>query len=222
MAIFGLYYTKNMLRLMKWPRTQGTFKKSQYIDSMVFDGTIDQMVDWAAALGAGKPKLALHIVAYMFKDADWDGADPPQFKQLCEEMNAKYREEGAEFTTTAPHDIVHRVRIAETFGPTIKAEALLDKRLQGRLEQDFLGGLMYGLSNPKSFEAWHAHHLAEFEKNKDLYQKMDIGVDRLPTLSETYQESEEIIQNYEQDMEIKLPSIPDRLLVDAKALRKNT
>ncbi len=219
MAIFGLYYTKNMLRLMDWPRTQGTFKKSQYIDSTIFDGTIDQMVDWAAALGAGKPKLALQIVAYIFKDADWEGADPPQLRQLCEEMNAKYREESADFNTTAPHDIVHRVHIAETFGPTIKAEALLDKRLQGRLESDFLGGLMYGFSNPKSYEAWHSNHLAEFEKDKELIQKMDIGVDKLPTLSETYRDSEEIIQNYEKEMEIKLPPIPDKLLVDAKALR---
>lgn len=219
MAIFGLYYTKNMLRLMKWPRTQGVLKKGQYIDSTIFDSTIDQMVDWAAAIGAGKPKLALQIVAYMFKDADWGGPDAPQVKNLCVEMNAKYRTEGADFNKTAPHDIIHPVRIAETFGPTIKAEALFDKRLQGRLEGNFLGGLMYGLSNSKSFEAWHSHHLAEFEKNKDLYQKADIGVDRLPTLSETYRDSEEIIQNYEKEMEIKLPPIPDKLLVDAKALR---
>lgn len=221
MAIFGLYYTKNMLRLMKWPRTQGTFKKSQYIDSTIFDSTIDQMVDWGAALGAGKPKLALQIVAYMFKDADWDGSDPPKVKDLCLELNERYRAEGIDLDKTAPHDIIGPVRIAETFGPTIKAEALLDKRLQGRLEQDFLGGLLYGLSNPKSFEAWHAYHLAEFEKNKDLYQQADIGVDRLPTLSETYRDSEEIIQNYEQEMEITLPPIPDKLLADAKALRKN-
>lgn len=222
MAIFGLYYTKNMLRLMKWPRSQGVLKKSQYIDSTIFDSTIDQMVDWGAAIGAGKPKLALQVLAYMYSDKDWESADSPKIKMFAEEMNAKYREEGADFNTTAPHDIVHRVHIAETFGPTIKAEALLDKRLQGRLEQDFLGGLLYGLSNPKSFESWHSYHLAEFEKSKDLYQKMDIGVDRLPTLSETYRDSEEIIQNYEQEMEIKLPSIPDKLLADAKALRKNT
>jgi hypothetical protein len=219
MAIFGLYYTKNILRLMQWPRSQGIIKKSQYIDSMIFDSTIEQMVDWAAALGAGKPWLALQIIAYTFRDADWEGVDPPQLKRFCEELNENYYEEGIDFNTTAPHNIVHRVYIAENFGPTIKADALLDKRLQGRLEQDFLGGLMYGLSNPKSFEAWHSHHLSEFERTKGLTHTMDIGVDKLPTLSETYRDSEEVVRNYQQEMGIDLPSIPAKLLADGKALR---
>lgn len=222
MAIFGLYFTKNMLRIMKWPRTQGVLKKSQYIDTTIFDSTIDQMVDWAAAIGAGKPKLALQVLAYMYSDKDWGSPDGPKIKMFAEEMNVKYREEGADFNRSAPHDIIHPVRIAETFGPTIKAEALLDKRLQGRLEQDFLRGLLYGLSNPKSFESWHEHNLKDFEKNKGIIQTMDIGVDRLPTLSETYRDSEEIIQNYENEMEIKLPPIPAKLLADGKALRVNT
>jgi hypothetical protein len=48
---------------------------------------------------------------------------------------------------------------------------------------------------------------------------MDIGVDKLPTLSETYRDSEEVVRNYQQEMGIDLPSIPAKLLADGKALR---
>ncbi|MDB5182666.1 MAG: hypothetical protein JWO47_450, partial [Candidatus Saccharibacteria bacterium] len=54
MAIFGTYYVVNLLRVAKWPRKEGILGKEVY-DVMIADVTIDQMVDWAASIGAGSP-----------------------------------------------------------------------------------------------------------------------------------------------------------------------
>ncbi len=218
MSVFGLYYTKNMLTIMKWPRTQGLLKK-QYIDSAIFDSTIDQMVDWAAALGAGKPNLSLQIIAYMFKDADWESADAPKIKMFVDEMRAEHQNRGGNSGEKSPHDIIQPVRIAERFGSTIKPEALQDKRLIGRLEQDFLHGLLYGFSNPTQYEAWYSNYLDDYKKNLALHQKMGLGVEKLPSLSESYGNSEEIIRNYEQEMKIQLLPILPQLLAEANAVR---
>ncbi len=218
MAVFGLYYTKNMLRLMDWPRKQGLLKK-EYIDRTVFNMTVNQMVDWAAAIGAGKPNLALQIIAYIFRSKDWDGADAPDIKMFVEGMNDSFRQRGIDFKNTAPHAVVGPLQLGEKVGATFSPEVLKDKQVQTAIEEDFLGGLLYGLSHHREYEEWFQHSLEGHQKNMDLYKKADIGVDKLPTLSETYRDSEEIIQNYKQEMEIQLPPIPPKLLADAKALR---
>jgi hypothetical protein len=62
MAIFGFYFVSGLLREAGWPRKQGLFRRD-VLDTTILDSAIDQMVDWAASLGAGRPALALQIVA---------------------------------------------------------------------------------------------------------------------------------------------------------------
>jgi hypothetical protein len=217
MAIFGLYFTKNMLNQMGWPRKQGLFKKN-IIDTTIFDSTVDQMVDWAAAIGAGRPELALKIIAYEFMDKDWESKDAPQIKEFIDSVKEDYRKQGADTGKKSPHEIVQPVRISKAFGPAIQAEELTDKRLQTIIEQVFLTGLFYGLGNHSLFETWYKNHLEDFNDKLPTMKKAGLNVDRLPTLSENYADSEQIIRNYEQEMEIHLPSIPAKLLTDAKAL----
>ncbi len=58
MSLFGFYFVTSLLREMGWPRKQGLFRRVA-IDSTVADGAIDQMVNWAASLGAGRPPASL-------------------------------------------------------------------------------------------------------------------------------------------------------------------
>lgn len=50
MAIVGFYFVSGLLRVAGWPRKQGVFRK-EVLDTAILDSAIDQMVDWAAALG---------------------------------------------------------------------------------------------------------------------------------------------------------------------------
>ena len=56
MSIFGVYFVVSLLREAGWPRKQGVFGGETY-DTTIADAAIDEMVDWAASLGSGRPML---------------------------------------------------------------------------------------------------------------------------------------------------------------------
>ena len=78
MSIFGFYYVTNLLREMGWPRKQGFLRGESY-DAGIVRGAIGQSVEWGSILGAGRPELALKMIAEMFRD-HWDGDDAPDVK----------------------------------------------------------------------------------------------------------------------------------------------
>jgi dGTPase len=65
MATFGCFFVTGLLREAGWPRPQGLLRK-EVIDTMILDSAIDQMIDWSAAIGAGRPRLGLQVIAEMF------------------------------------------------------------------------------------------------------------------------------------------------------------
>jgi hypothetical protein len=217
MTIFGIYFTKNMLDQMGWPRKQGLFSREVF-DTYVFDSTIDQMVDWAAAIGAGNPKLSLKIIAYIFRDRDWKSNDCPDIKKYITELSKRYEKTGIKLEEKAPHEIVRLVRFSAHTGKTMPAAAFQNKDVQLIIETDFLNGLLYGLGSSASFESWYESHLEDARKNMPTMRKAGLEIDELPTLKENYVNSEQIIRDYEKMMEITLPEIPAKLLSDAKAL----
>ena len=219
MAIFGLYYTKNMLRQMKWPRKQGVLKK-EVVDTFIFDKTVESMIDWAAALGAGHPKLSLQIIGYMFSDKDWDSADRPEIKHFIDEIKPEIVVEGQSADEYAPHSIMRPVSFAKHYGKSMPASALQNKDLPSILERYFLQGLLYGLGYEEEYEKWYETSLKEHEANYETYKKVGLGEDRLPSLSENYENSAAIIEAYESEVNPlpKLSELPQKLLSDAREL----
>ena len=67
MSIFAFYFVGNLLREAGWPRKLGLFKGEGYA-TIIADGVIDQMVTWGASLGAGRPSLALQVLAEVYRD----------------------------------------------------------------------------------------------------------------------------------------------------------
>ena len=79
MSIFALYFATQLLREVGWPRKLGMFKGEGY-DAVVADAVLAQSIDWGAAIGAGRPRVALQMIAEMFRDRDWEGDDAPDVK----------------------------------------------------------------------------------------------------------------------------------------------
>jgi hypothetical protein len=206
MAVFGTYYTVNMLRQMKWPRKHGVRKK-EYFDTFIVDQTLNQMVDWAAAIGAGAPDTALKILAYIYKDRDWDGDDAPDFEMFVGSERKRIASMGVKASETAPHDLLQPFQFGEKF-KSLPGNAFDNENARNFIETTFVNGLLYGLCHPRAYNSWYDNHLQEFEKNKELYKKIDIGVEELPSLKENLNNSIEIIELYEQEMNISFPPIP--------------
>lgn len=217
MSIFGLYFTKNMLSQMDWPRKRGLFSK-EAIDTVIFDSTIDTMIDWAAAIGAGNPELALQIIAYIFSGRDWESDNAPQIKIFVDEMNKRYQQQELKLEEKAPHEIVRSARFSDHTRKSIPARAFQSKDVQQVLETDFLNGIVYGLSNSSSFEKWYKSHSSNLHDKLPIMQKAGLDIEELPSLDENYKNSEQIIRDYEKAMELSLPPIPEKLLADAKSL----
>lgn len=207
MSIFGFYFTSNLLNEMGWPKEQGLLRK-KVIDTVILDSAVDQMIDWAASIGAGRPRLALQIIAYLYNDRDWSSADAPDIKAFMD---------NADWETAldmAPHEVIESLRLSKKLGPTVEAKLFASEELRSALEQLFMLSLLYGLGRPYQFELWYSHYLRE-------YKKMGLNTDTPRTLREFYSDSETIIRNYERDIDNLPTFIPTKLLEIAQSLERD-
>ena len=138
MSIFAFYFTANLLREAGWPRKLGRFKGEGY-DTEIADAAVAQSIDWGATLGAGRPRLALQMIAEMFRDRDWDGDDAPDVKAFVEADTS-----GPWATGASPQEAVPPLELAKHWGKSITLEQFRDQRAVP-MEQPLLGALLWGL-----------------------------------------------------------------------------
>lgn len=209
MSIFGFYFVTSLLREGGWPRKQGILGGEAY-DTLIADSAIDQMVDWGAAIGAGRPRLALQMIAEMFRNRDWGSTDAPDVKVFIESV------QGTWSTALSPREAVQPIRLAKHFGRSIGTKGFQDSRIRAALEQHLLEALLWGLSNPNRFEVWYASTAAHRESMLPEMRRAGLNAEQLPTLPQFLEDSAQILRDYEREIG-PLPSIPPRLLADAQA-----
>lgn len=213
LSIFGFYFVGSLLREAGWPRKQGLFKGEGY-DTLIADAAIDQMVNWAASLGAGRPNLALQIIAEIFRDRSWDNDDAPEIEMFVNGARASW--DGT--PDASPREVVQPIQLRKAFGASISTKDFQDSRLQVALEQNVLEALLWGLANPDRFETWYAGAAQHHESSLRFKRSIGLDVGALPALEDFFRLSEEIVRNYEREVG-PLPLVPDRLLSDARRIR---
>ncbi len=216
MSIFGFYFVKTLLEQLGWPKRKSLFSSKAIVDTLIVDETINQMIDWSAALGACRPKLALQIIAWMFDDKDWEGDDAPNIVMFINESKNIWNARG----NNSPHDAIQPLNLSKHFGNTISIKDLKDNRIGTALEQKVLGGLLWGLANSEKFKSWYQSQSKENKKLLPTMQEAGVQVDSTPTLEEFLKESEEMLKGYENEIK-PLPPIPAKLLADARTLGIN-
>ncbi len=210
MSIFAFYFAGNLLREAGWPRKLGMFKGEGY-DATIVDLAWGQSMDWGAALGAGRPRLALQMIAEIYRGVDWESDDAPDFKVFVERA-----QEGPLSAAASPQQAVQLPQFAERMS-TISLKQFTDPQARSTMDQRLQYALFWGLSYPDRFEAWYASRVADYESQLPLYQRMGLEIDELPSLQQFYEDSEQILRDFERDL-APLPSIPSRLLADAEQL----
>jgi hypothetical protein len=207
---FGIHYVEGLLQSSGWPRRKSFFNSTAVIDSTILDVTINQMIDWAAGIGACRPKLALQIFATMFSKADWDKVGLLDVINIADARKAWNRS-----GNNNPRKIVNPMPFAE-FEKSTKASLLKDKT--SLFESYFLESLFWGLNNPDKFINYFNSEREENINNLELYKKAELGVNSIPTLEDMLNEAELIISAYEKKMNTRLSPIPKRLMDDAQSL----
>ena len=214
MSIFGFYFVSGMLREAGWPKKQGILRRN-VVDTNVLDAVVGQMVDWAAALGAGRPKLGLQVLAEMFKDRDWSHDNAPSIQKFIEGERSQ-NSQWAGGAATAPSEIINPTKFAQ-LGKTIDASKLTDPQLRTALEHFCLHGLLWGIANPKTFGIWYTTYVEDGHGNRERARLAGLELEEPQNLLEYFTGAEQIIRNYERDICI-LPEIPGRLLAEAREI----
>ena len=214
MSIFGFYFVSNLLRKAGWPRKQGVFGKS-FIDTTVLDSAVDQMIEWAAAIGAGRPTLALRVIAEIYRDRDWSGAEAPNIKSLINSAR-KENELWCENNVTSPREVVNPPRFAKA-SSRIKSQELSEGSNSTALEQLFVEGLLWGFANPKAFSSYYHTLSTKHQERLDYLKDTNLEIELPLQLDDFYSQSEQILINYEHEVH-SLPRIPEELSVQAHSL----
>jgi hypothetical protein len=216
--IYGTYYINGVLGAAKWPRKQGLMGK-EVVDVTILDVSVDQMVDWAAGIGAGRAKLAVQILASLYNDRDWDSEGAPNIEMFVNGQDEDFARKGLDLETTAPHDLLEPYHFKNTFGGAVPYKTLSEPKTREIIETTFAGALLYGLSHPDEVEAWYENYLEDFNSNRDTYEKVGLGVSELPTLEQYFSNAEDIINLYVQESGLSLPMPNPKLLSAAKKVR---
>ena len=171
--------------------TKAGILKGESYDTVVADAAIAQSVDWGAALGAGRPRLSLQMIAEMFRDRDWDSDDGPDVKMVIER-------------TRGSRHLVCRClsagcgstgATAETSPNRLKPQQFQDARLQERLlEQDLLQAIALGLSNPDRFEPGTAPPLTHQKSMIPTMREAGLDVGLPPLLPEFIVNCEQVVR----------------------------
>lgn len=231
MSIFGFYFVSGLMQEAGWPRRKSVFNSTAVVDVMILDHAIDQMIDWAAALGAAYPRLALQTMAEVFRDRDWNSDGRPDIKSFIDAARRE-NESWRGTDVLAPHEVVQRARFAghdahrraaegiqkkgaKWKGPTMDVKNF--KELRVPLEQWFLEGVLWGFGNPDAFGKWFEAHYEDQIWRVPVMREVGLAVDALPNEAQFLKDSEVILRKYEQEIS-PLPAILASLMADAQAL----
>lgn len=189
------------------------FSSKAVVDTLIADAVIDQMIDWSAALGACRPKLALQMITWIYKDRDWEGENAPRIADFINKAKDIWDAQG----NKSPHDIIEPFKLSKHFGKNIRSKDLKNNRIRIALEQSCVEGLLWGLANPDRFKSWYESQYKNKKGKFSLMQKAGVEIDSIPTLSEFIKESERMLKGYESEVD-PLPPTPPKLLDDARIL----
>jgi hypothetical protein len=208
MSQFVYYFAFELLREAGWPRKLGRFKGEGY-DAPAVGSAFERSIEWGAALGAGRPSLALQMIAAMLREEVWEDADAPDLKVVVEAC-------GEDLTRAmSPGEAVPLARFPKD--ATLKVEEFDNPEFVVFMELKLPSALVWGLTYPDRFEAWYCSDAAAHGSMLSRARKAGVEAGESPSLSQLFEGSAAIVRDYERDV-APLPATPPRLLAAAEAL----
>jgi hypothetical protein len=212
-SIFGFYYIMGLLSHIGWPRRRSLFNSEAVVNSLILDSAVEQMIDWAASIGACRPKLALQMITTMFRDTDWESKDAMNLGAEVSNMKKQWAERG---NSDNPREVVKPVKFSK-HSEVMTMKQLKDKKISHAFEVYCYESLIWGLTNSDNFKTYFSADRERQREKMPEYKKADLAVDYIPTLDQTLEGGEEILKGYGKEIRELLP-IPQKLQNDALSL----
>lgn len=212
-SIFGFYYIMGLLSHMGWPRRKSFLNSEAVVDSLMLDSAVEQMIDWAASIGACRPKLALQIIATMLRETDWESKDAMNLSVEVNNMKKQWAERG---NSDNPREAVKPVKFSK-HSKAMTMKQLKDKEISHAFEVYCYESLIWGLTNSDNFKIYFSANEERQRERMPEYKKAGLAVDYIPTLDQILKEGEEILEGYGKEIR-QLSPVPQKLLKDAISL----
>lgn len=213
LSIFNFYIITALLRDAGWPRRKSLFNSTAIFNSVVFDASVNQMIDISACIGACRPKLALQIIATMFRDTDWKSKKALDINQEVNNFKKQWTERG---NSSNPREAIKPIKYSE-LEDEIAVTQFKDKNVQLLLEGYFYESLIWGLVNSNSFKSYFEEDEKRAREHLTEYKKAKLEIDYIPTLDQFIKEAEKMLRGYEKEVR-PLSLIPQKLLQDVLSL----
>lgn len=213
-SIFGFYYVVGLLKHTGWPRRRSLFNSQAVVNSLILDYAIEQMIDWAASIGACRSKLALQVVSSMFRGINWESKEAPNLRVEISNLKKQWKDRG---NNNNPREAVKPAKFSK-HSELISMKQLKSKEIQHALEVYCYESLIWGLANPDKFNTYYSTKEKGQKERMPEYKKAGLAIDYIPTLNQILKEGEEILKGYEKEVR-PLSPIPQKLLNDALSLK---
>lgn len=202
-----------LLSHMGWPRRKSLLNSTAVVDSLILDSAVEQMIDWAASIGACRPKSALKIIATVLRGTDWESKDAMNLSLEVGNMKKQWAERG---NSDNPREAVKPVKFSK-HSKVMTMKQLKDKEISHAFEVYFYESLIWGLVHPDGFKTYYSANEERQKEKMPEYKKAGLAVDYIPTLDQILKEGEEILKGYEKEIR-ELSPIPQKLQNDAISL----
>lgn len=127
---FPIWYYYGRLRGMGWPRKRGMFRKTHYVDALLADSLLTELLAIGVTIGSGDRDVGLRLIANVFHERDWTAAFGREEFDFLEA--ARLRVEQLTFATEGP-DVTWRTTLGRQGIPQISS--------------GFAGVVMHGILN---------------------------------------------------------------------------
>lgn len=207
---FPDFFVNGMLRAENWPREIGRFKKKWVVDAQIVDSMCFQLAQLGVTLGATRPRLALQLLADIFRTRDWE---KKPLSALLVDLDPSARISAA--PAQKPWHSIVTLRLAE-YGASmgeqlIPWELLAHENYRAELSISCAAGLVWGLIHPS--EATEAIDRESARLNQDLprWKQAGLAVDpgyEVPNVWQAGINAEDMLTSYQVECRplIPLPS----------------
>jgi hypothetical protein len=142
--LFEWWIYSNLIT-MGWRREKGIFRKKSYVDTRAVDMALQGAVQVFVGLGAGRPNIALRVLADMFTN---NPRNEESTNGLIEWLTKESESETDAHPKLPPWKAILQDHRMEEAGSEIRWEQLGDAQLRGIFFSFGAQGLMWGLNHP--------------------------------------------------------------------------
>ncbi len=216
---FASYCLAGLLREVGFPRKSGLLRRKNIVDASAVDVAAKEMVRIAVGLGAGRPDLAIRLVADAFQDRDWSADGATGATEFIDFLDVS--EKLAENPDAPPWQAI-ALPLKDMGRESIPWEWLGEPGLAVHYVGSFAQGLLWGLLHPDEAREILDAGRVGYEQRAPFWINAGLEISSeyaWPTPDHFYRTCEELVRSFESERR-PLVDAPPELLAERRVAER--